>query len=192
MSLFWDIHYVCSRTFFFDSAQRSPAFFIHQKKRERWLLPYLQLGVFLFMRVSFLPLVFNPLVSPVCWCWSQIVKQAAPSKRRQALWLLLSQSHISLFRLLVHIRTCVYVCVASHVCVCVRVWVSLPLCVLRLCVTLASQSQVMISSSRWLLETYIKNYTHTHTRTHTKRVKSGSRDWYCNGTLMGYLTSAFS
>lgn len=107
-------HTLCLQLYlFFDSTQCSSAFFIHQKKpRERWFLPYLQLGVFLFMHVSFLPLVFNPLVSPVCWCWSQIVKQAAQSKRRQALWLLLSQSHISLFRLLVHIHACV--CGVAH------------------------------------------------------------------------------
>lgn len=172
--------------FFLTPHSAALLFLYTKKKRERWLLPCLQLGVFLFMRVSFLPLVFNPLVSPVFWCWSQIVKQAAPSKRRQALWLLLSQSHISLFRLLVHIRACVcglarvYTCVSFFAVVCFEV-----VCDISLAVTGNDLIFSMVTRD-------IHKELPTHTRTHTKRVKSGSRDWYCNGTLMGYLTSAFS
>ena len=181
----------------FPPIQSNPAFyFLHQKERDGCSLPpCLQLDAPLFIPLSFplsslCPLVFSclPMLEAGCETDCLIQMETSPAV---TVVLLLRQSHISLFSLPERVHACGPLCVCVCVCVCVVVRVSM--CVLRPCVTLAPQSQVMISSPRRWLEAYKENYARTHTHTHTLREgKMGSRDWYCNGSLMGYLTSAFS
>lgn len=81
-------HTLCLQLYLFLRTVQHGFFFfpLHQKARDGcWLPPCLQLDALLFILLSFLPLLSCPLVSPVCRCWRQVVKQAALSKWRRAL-----------------------------------------------------------------------------------------------------------
>lgn len=157
-------------------------------ERQRWLfVPTMSPIRCLSIHPSVIsPPSLYPLVSLVCRCWKQVVKQAALSKWRQA-----PRSLQFCYWGRVTLASLVCLCECTRVALCVCVCLCVRLCVFWGCVTLASQSQVMISSPRWWLEAHKANYKHTHTHTLWEG-KMGSWDWYCNGTLMGYLTSAFS
>lgn len=143
MSLFRVIHYVCSCAV--PSPHIAPRLLLlHQE--EPWLFfsffpPCLQLNAPLFSLLSFLSLLsillflIRRVLEAGCKTGCLVQPETNPAA---TVVFLLRQSPISLF--ILSVRACVFV----WLCVCAYASV----CVLRMCVTLALQSQVMISSPR--------------------------------------------